>query len=73
MKRLVRICRNIPFALSAGAYLLLAVPATEIGLVAGILLTTACFVGGCSCQVFGIIRRKTQQKGIGLLLAQCAF
>lgn len=46
MKRLVHICRNIPFALSAGAYLLLAVPATETGLIAGVLLTTACFVLG---------------------------
>lgn len=43
MKRHVRICRKIPFALSAGAYLLLAVPATETGLAIGILLTTACF------------------------------
>lgn len=46
MKRHVRICRNIPFALSAGAYLLLAVPATETGLVVGVLLTIACFALG---------------------------
>lgn len=43
MKQLIR---NIPFGLSAGAYMLLAVPPTGTGLVVGAALTAVCFVLG---------------------------
>lgn len=43
MKRFSRFYRNIPLALSAGAYFLLAVPATGTGLAVGVLLTAVCF------------------------------
>lgn len=43
MKQLIR---NIPFGLSAGAYMLLAVPPTGTGLAVGAALTAVCFVLG---------------------------
>lgn len=42
MKKSGRIIRNIPFALSAGAYFLLAVPASGSGLAVGAFLTAIC-------------------------------
>lgn len=46
MKQLKQLIRNIPFGLSAGAYMLLAVPATGTGLAVGAALTAVCFVLG---------------------------
>lgn len=46
MKKNGHILRNVPLAVSAGAYLLLAVPATKTGLITCIVLTLACFALG---------------------------
>lgn len=46
MKKWERLCRNIPLMLSAGAYFVLAVPATGAGLAVGALLTVACYLFG---------------------------
>lgn len=46
MNWLKKLFQNIPLAISAGAYLLLAVPATEMGLAIGGFLTIVCGVVG---------------------------
>lgn len=46
MKHLKRFCQNLPFGLSAAAYMLLAVPATGNGLAVGAVLTAVCFALG---------------------------
>lgn len=46
MKHLKRFCQNLPFCLSAAAYMLLAVPATGTGLAVGAVLTAVCFLLG---------------------------
>lgn len=46
MKKNARLYQNIPLGLSAGAYFILAVPATGEGLTVGILLAAICLLLG---------------------------